>query len=533
MQDVDAIVIGSGPNGLMAANRLADAGWQVLVLEAQPRPGGAVASDREVHPDFVHDTFSSFYPLAAASDALSRLKLEEHGLVWCHAPAVVGTPRADGSWALLDRDAAVTAEWLDAAHPGDGETWHAMVKSWRAIRPALIRSLLTPFPPLRGAVGMAARLPRAGGLPFLKMLVEPATTMAATRFHGDGPSLLIAGNAAHADLPVNGAGSGLFGWLLTMLGQDDGFPVPQGGAGELTAAMVRRFQAAGGELRCDSEVTSIDVVDGRAVGVRLAGGDQIRARRAVLADVAAPALYGGLVPAESLPTRTRTAIRRFQWDPSTVKVDFALSGPIPWAGTPAKAPGTVQIFDSVSDMTMWAAQLEAGYIPADPLLLLGQMTTTDPTRSAAGTESVWAYTHVPQQVRGDAGDGSITGSWDSSDSERMADRLQARIEQRAPGFGSRIIARRMLTPLDLERRNANLVGGAIGGGTSAVHQQLVFRPVPGLGRAETPIASLYLASSSAHPGGGVHGACGANAARAALLHDRIRSPLRIRARRRA
>ena len=159
-------------------------------------------------------------------------------------------------------------------------------------------------------------------------------------------------------------------------------------------------------------------------------------------------------------------------------------------------------------------------IPDQPFLLMGQMTTTDPTRSPVGTESMWAYTHVPQQTARDAGDGSVRGRWDRSDCERFADRMQARVEELAPGFGERVLARRILGPRELEERNANLIGGGVNGGTAQLHQQLVFRPVPGLGRAETPVRGLYLGSAAAHPGGGVHGACGHNAARAAVAHRR-------------
>ena len=175
-------------------------------------------------------------------------------------------------------------------------------------------------------------------------------------------------------------------------------------------------------------------------------------------------------------------------------------------------------------MTLALAQVNAGHVPAAPFLLAGQMTTTDPTRSPAGTESMWAYTHVPQpdRLRGDAGDGRIRGTWDDDDCERFADRVQARVEEHAPGFGSRVLSRRVLGPHELQARNANLVGGALNGGTAQLHQELFFRPVPGMrGRPETGVGGLYLASSSAHPGGGVHGAPGANAARAALLHHRL------------
>lgn len=211
----------------------------------------------------------------------------------------------------------------------------------------------------------------------------------------------------------------------------------------------------------------------------------------------------------------------FRRDPATFKIDYALNGPVPWRTQPPYAPGTVHISDSYEELVIAFAQLSAGSIPDRPFLLMGQMTTADPTRSPDGTESMWAYTHVPQRVLSDAG-GTLTGSWDDADeAERFADRMQDRIEQRAPGFSERIIARRILTPLDLERRDASLVGGSLNGGTAALDQQLIFRPIPGLGRASTPIRGLYLASASAHPGGSVHGACGMNAARAALMHARL------------
>jgi phytoene dehydrogenase-like protein len=172
-------------------------------------------------------------------------------------------------------------------------------------------------------------------------------------------------------------------------------------------------------------------------------------------------------------------------------------------------------------MTVAMSQVQAGLVPAAPFMLTGQMTSSDATRSPIGTESFWAYAHVPQSTSGDAGDGGIRGEWDHDDCERFADRMQARLERLAPGFGDAVLTRRVLGPRELEARDANLRGGAVNGGTAQLHQQLVFRPVPGLGRAETPVRGLFLGSASAHPGGGVHGACGDNAARAALAHARI------------
>ncbi|HEU4811120.1 MAG TPA: NAD(P)/FAD-dependent oxidoreductase [Nocardioides sp.] len=491
----DAVVIGAGPNGLVAANMLADHGWSVLLLEAQPEVGGAVRSDSEVQAGFVHDTFSAFYPLAAASATIRALRLEEHGLRWAHAPAVLGHVLPDGGWALLHRDRGVTAAGFEAQCAGDGEAWLDLCATWDRIGDPLLSMLLRPFPPVFPALGLLTRLRGAGGLPLVRDLLSPASSLGRNLFRGPAPRRLLAGNAGHADIPLDSPGSGLMALLMTMLGQTVGFPAPVGGAGALSAALAARFTALGGEVRCDAEVRRVVVDRGRATGVVLADGERIGVRRAVVADIAAPRLFGGLVEQGDLPARVARGMRRFELDPATIKVDWALSGPVPWNRAPAWAPGTVHL---------------GGARDPDPLVLVGQMTTTDPTRSPAGTESLWSYTHVPQG-----------GDWDAGSCERFADDLQARLETQAPGLASRVLARRVLGPRELEARNANLVGGSIGGGTAQLHQQLVFRPVPGAGRAETGITGLYLGSSSAHPGGGVHGACGSNAARAAVLHDRL------------
>ena len=431
---------------------------------------------------------------------------------------MLGHPRRDGSWALLHRDRALTAGWMEDAHPGDGEAWLTWCRRWDAIGVHVVDALTSPMPPLRAGLQAAARLPRVGGLSFVRSMLTPAVQL-FDEFGGDVARLLLAGNACHADIPLDAAGSGFIGLLLCMLGQTVGYPAPAGGAGALSAALRRRFEAHGGRLVCSAPVTKIMIAGRRAVGVECLD-QQVRVRRAVLASVGAEQLYGGLVGNDELPRRTVTRMRSFRRDPATFKIDYALSGPVPWASPPAYAPGTVHIADSYDDMITYFGHLAAGVIPDRPFLLIGQMTTTDPTRSPAGTESMWVYTHVPQQVQADAG-GVLTGTWDTDEAERFADRMQAMIETHAPGFGERILARRILTPADLEGRNANLAGGSLNGGTAALDQQLIFRPIPGLGRAETPIRSLYLASASAHPGGSVHGACGMNAARAALAHARL------------
>ena len=522
MTSHDAVVVGAGPNGLVAANYLTDAGWSVLVLEAQPEVGGAVRSDTELHDGFVQDTFSAFYPLAAASETIKSFHLERHGLVWRHAPAVLGHPLPDGQWAILHRDRERTARMMEAAHPGDGAAWLELVEKWDRIGDQVVSALLTPFPPVRAGLGAMARLRSVGGLEFVRLMLTPVTDIGRNLFGGVNPRILLAGNAGHADIPLDSAGSGVMGILLAMLGQTVGFPVPEGGAGRLTQTLASRLEAMGGEIRCSSEVVGIDVEGGRAVAVRTAD-ERFEARHAVLADVVASKLYGGLVPAEDVPDKITRGMRSFQLDPGTIKVDWALSGPVPWASRPPYAPGTFHVADSVEQMSEALAQVTAGAVPGRPFMLAGQMTTADSTRSPAGTESMWAYTHVPHSAAFDAGDGSIRGEWDRDDCERFADRMQARIVELAPELESRILARRVLGPREMEARDANLVGGALNGGTANLHQQLVFRPVPGQGgRAETGIGGLFLASASAHPGGGVHGAPGMNAARAALAHRRLR-----------
>lgn len=306
-----------------------------------------------------------------------------------------------------------------------------------------------------------------------------------------------------------------------MLGQTYGFPVPVGGAGALTRALRSRLERRGGTVRCGTRVTRVVVGGGRALGVRTADGDAVPARRAVLADVSAPELYGALVAPEHLPERVRSDMERFQWDFATFKVDWALSGPIPWRAEEAGRAGTVHIADSMDELTRFAAQIAMRLVPDRPFLLLGQMTTADPTRSPAGTESAWAYTHLPRDIRGDAVEGGpLNGTWDAAEREIMADRIEQRLEEYAPGFRGRIVNRRVLAPPTLQAADSNLNEGALNADTTNLHQQAVFRPIPGTGRPETPVRGLYLASASAHPGGGVHGAPGANAAQAALAARR-------------
>jgi phytoene dehydrogenase-like protein len=511
--DFDAIAIGSGPNALVAANLLAERGWSVLVLEAQAEPGGAVKSGEITEPGFVSDLFSAFHPLAVASPAIRALELERHGLRWRRAPLAVAHPQADGTCAVISTDLEETAASVERFAPGDGAAWRELYAYWRSA--PFMDALLKPFPPLRSGARIAARLGPGGVLRFLRFALLPVRRLAEERFRGEGAGWLLAGNALHADFAPETPGSGLFGWVLCGLAQQYGYPTPEGGAGRLTAALVRRLQAHGGRIETGARVERVLIRRGAAIGVRTADGREITAGRAVLAGTIAPVLFRDLVGEQHLPPRFVADLRGFHLDTATVKVDWSLDGPIPWAAEDARRAGTIHVADGIDDLTRTTAQVTRGLLPDRPFLVMGQYSMTDPSRQPAGRETAWAYTHVPQVVKGDAG-GALTGGWADPEAEAFAERMEGEIERRAPGFRELIRARHVFTPPALEAANPNLVGGAINQGTPQIHQQLVFRPVPGLGRAETPIARLYLASASAHPGGGVHGAAGANAARAAL-----------------
>ena len=508
----DGVVVGAGPNGLVAACRLADAGWDVVLLEAADHVGGAVAS-AELTPGWTADLASAFYPLAAQSPALRRLDLASHGLRWEHAPAVLA--HLPSSWsehcAVLHRRPEDTAAALDERAPGDGDVWLDLLRQWRQMREPLLRALLGPFPPVPAAVRLLRRMGSApDALRLARTLLLPLSQMGEELFRGQDPRLLLAGNAMHADIPSVAPGSGGFGWLLCMLGQDVGYPVPAGGAGALSGAIARRARAAGADIRLRSPVTRIVVGGGRALGVVTADGTRIRARRAVLADVAVPQLYRRLLDPGEVPRRIMADLDRFTWDLPTVKVNWALSGPIPWRARDARLAGTVHLGADDRELAMWSAALSSGQESPHTFMLLGQMAVADPSRAPAGGDSVWAYSHL-RRGRPEPGEGAA-----------LAARMEVEVEAHAPGFRDLVVDRMVQGPDELQAMDANLVDGAVNGGTAQLHQQLIFRPTPAsLGRPETPVLGLYVAGAGAHPGGGVHGGPGDIAARAALRSARL------------
>jgi phytoene dehydrogenase-like protein len=518
-------VIGGGPNGLVAAIALADAGWDVVLVEGS-HLGGAVRSVRR-RPETVTDLFSAFYPLAAASPVLRTLELDRHGLRWSHADVVLSHPADEKATAAaaLYRDVNRTATALDDDHQGDGDTWHELFDEWQRLREPLLDALFSPFPPMRPAARLARILGLADGLRLARFLLLPVRRMGEELFHGEQGRLLLSGNALHADVPVTAPVSGTFGWLLSMLGQDVGFPVPRGGAGVLSDALASRAREAGVQILVGTPADEVLVAGGRAVGTRLADGRLIRARRAVLAAIDAMTLLRRLIPRNALPRRLLDDLDHFDRDLPTVKVNWTLPRTPEWRAEPAVQSGVLHVGADADGAELWSSQIDRGELPDRPFMLIGQMTTADSSRSNDGSQSIWAYTHLP---RGCTVERRGAPAVAAAVAETVA-RMEEVLDAHAPGFGDGALDRFVQGPADLAAENPNLVDGGVGGGTFQLHQQLVFRPVPGLGRPELPVEHLYLAGASAHPGGGVHGACGWNAAVVCLANHGALGGLRRRA----
>jgi phytoene dehydrogenase-like protein len=500
-----ALVIGSGPNGLAAAITLAGSGYEVTVLEAASHPGGAVRTEELTLPGFHHDTFSAVYPAAAASPVFERMPLEDHGLRWVHPPVCYAHPLPDGGGAGLHRDLEATGASLEAIASGQGESWIRFAEPFLRQFDAVRHTMLSGFPPVTGPARLLFGLGLRGLVEFSRLLLMPAQALGGELFTHPAARVWLYGSAMHGDTPPTGAGSAIAAAYLNLLGHGVGWPSPAGGAGRLADALVSYLQSLGGEVRTEAEVTGITTRRGRVSGVRLRDGEGIDGAL-VIADVMPGALVrlaGG-----ALPDRYAAALRGYRPGPATVKVDWALSGPIPWVSEEARVAGTVHVGGDEAEVLASTAQVTG--LAERPFLLLGQQSLADPSRAPAGRHTAWAYTHGPHDVDYEA------------EMDRHVDRIEAQVERFAPGFRDRILARHVMGPSTLEARNANLVGGDVGGGSYTL-DQVLFRPVPSLVPYRTPLRGLYLGSAATFPGGAVHGVPGHAAARVALAEARVRS----------
>jgi phytoene dehydrogenase-like protein len=495
---MDAIVIGSGPNGLAGAIELARHGWEVLVLEAKDRPGGALYSQELTLPGYLHDVGAAFFPFALSSPAFRAFDLGGAGLRWRTARYESAHPAPDGTCASISRH----LDLARASFGPDADAWERLHRWHERMGDRLAEALLAPLPP----VGPAWRLGPRNLVRLTLAGLRSSAGLSRRMFRTEAARRILPSLALHVDLgPHDFTGAGL-GLVLALLAARSGFGVPVGGARAIAEALLRRLAEAGGKVHLGTHADALVVRGRRVVAVRTGRGEEIAVRRAVLADVGAPALLLRLLPPESVSWWLRRAMRRFRYGWGTFKMDWALAGPVPWAAAEAREAAVVHAGDSIEDLEAFTRQVRAGELPANPYLVIGQQSLLDPGRAPPGGQTLWAYSHAPSR---------LPGGW-AAHREAFADRVERRIEGLAPGFRTMIRARHVAAPDDLEAMDENLVGGDLGGGSAHFDQQLFFRPAFPYFRHRTPVRGVYLASASAHPGAGVHGACGWNAAHMAL-----------------
>jgi phytoene dehydrogenase-like protein len=467
--EYDAVVVGSGPNGLAAAITLARAGCSVVVYEANATIGGGARSAELTLPGFLHDICSAVHPLAAGSPFFNTLPLEKHGLTWIHPEIPLAHPLDDGTAACLYRDIDVTAQRLS----GDSSAYERLMKplarNWESLSTEFLQPMLHwPQDPITLAH-------------FGILALCPATLLAKLIFKGEPARALFAGIAAHSFLPLEAPVSSAFGLVLGLAGHAVGWPIARGGSQQISNALADHLRELGGRIEVNRPVEDLrDLPKSRAILLDVSVWEFLR------------------IAGEQLPSRYRRRLERFRHAPGIFKIDYALSEPIPWKNEACRRAGTIHLGGTVDEIAAAERDVVRGKIPERPFVLVAQQSLLDETRAPHGQHTLWAYCHVPFNSGRD-----------------MSDRIESQIERLAPGFRDCVLARHKMPAPDLARSNRNLAGGDINGGAANL-MQLIARPILSPTPYRTPLPGVYLCSASTPPGGGVHGMCGYHAARAVL-----------------
>jgi phytoene dehydrogenase-like protein len=467
----DAVVVGAGPNGLAAAIEMARAGRSTLLLEAEHTIGGAARSAPLTLPGFIHDVGAAILPLAASSPFMRGLPLAEYGVQWIDPPVALAHPLDGGEPTLLERSVMATAAGLGVDERRYRRVMRPLAADWGKLDEVLLGPIRFDRHP--------SALARFGLLGMW-----PASMLSRALFRGERARALFAGLAAHAVLPLSYPTTSAYALILAIAGHTSGWPFVRGGTQVLSNALGRYFESLGGEIVTGARVTSLcDLPPARSVLLDLTPRQVAR------------------ISGDLLPARYRRALRHYRYGPGVFKVDYALSGPVPWRSPVVAQAGTVHVGGTLAEITAAERDVARGRHPERPFVLLAQQSLFDPSRAPAGKHTAWAYCHVPR--------GSTVN---------MTDQIEAQIERFAPGFRDLILARGVLASDDLERWDANLVGGDIAGGAQDI-RQFLGRKVLSRSPYGSPRAGLFICSSSTPPGGGVHGMCGYHAARAALEQE--------------
>jgi phytoene dehydrogenase-like protein len=464
---LDAVVVGSGPNGLAAAITLARAGRSVLVLEANETLGGGSRSAELTLPGFVHDICSAIHALAKASPCFAELPLHEHGLEFVESPAPLAHPLDDGSAVVLERSVSETAAGLGPDADEYGKLMAPLVEGADRLQPFLLGYRPIPRRPI-----FTARF----GLKALRSAVG-----FAKRFEGDRAKALFAGLSAHSIQDLRRSPTASFGLVLALFGHAYGWPLVRGGSQQLADALASYLRSLGAQIELGRRVESID---------------ELPKARVVMLAVTPRQLIR--LAGHRLPGRYLRALRRYRYGPGVFKVDWALDGPVPWAAESCARAGTIHLGGTLDEIAASEAATARGEVAERPFVLAAQQSRFDESRAPAGKHVLWAYCHVPN--------GSTVD---------MTERIEAQVERFAPGFRDLIVGRSAWGPAEVERHNENYLGGDINGGVQDL-RQLYTRPLIRLNPYSTPLDGVYICSSSTPPGGGVHGMCGYWAARSAL-----------------